>query len=671
MNFNMMTDVNESRFPDIAKYQEITSPDIIYELLGDVIVLSRYQQPEAFDELFERITDIAVCCWDIKTNPDSEESDVLQHTIIRFKVNMDDTETLGIPLNRFMMSMAFIRPVLQYLDRIDLNDFILHKFMSEKDREKIQDKIVETLMGMGHTIQEIQESMANMALTLKNITLVFGHANMQIFSAENLFLEPYMQSEVIREINNTEYPPDMQTSDIVAENKKRYKVLEEEMLKYQNPFFVDAKYASIVKAKQMEELYINFSQIPDGKNIVPVIMNGNGFKAGYHDLDVFYAGAIAAKVPDLMNDKYMGDAGYFSRNLMILTYGTISKTVYDCGSRNLIPITIDECADRMMNGRYYQRNKNDGILRIYHKGDKSLMGKRLWFRSPCTCNLNEDCCHVCYGTIALQVGELASGFIYTTQLMTSAVQHNILKAKHLLKADAEKIDFSDNFEEWFTLNSSTVYPKDEKKFDIYLKEDYHDTSSDSLTFYCGKDMEEVTISHYSDIAIPDDVLSKGKKVEIDDVTYIKISSFKVIESGGDLCNITPINVSATARYMNIMKFFTSNASKAESVEEAVVSLMHLLDGIIPIFSTHGEIIIGHLLRDPNNKVKRPNWLNEDEPYQILPLKTALGSAEAATTSLAFERAGNQLLSSIFDMRNEINRVGVRSFSDYQFGETIL
>jgi hypothetical protein len=70
-------------------------------------------------------------------------------------------------------------------------------------------------------------------------------------------------------------------------------------------------------------------------------------------------------------------------------------------------------------------------------------------------------------------------------------------------------------------------------------------------------------------------------------------------------------------------------------------------------------------------VKRPNWLNEDEPYQILPLKTALGSAEAATTSLAFERAGNQLLSSIFDMRNEINRVGVRSFSDYQFGETTL
>ena len=664
MNFNTLTDVNESRFPDIAQYQEITSPDIIYELLGDTIILNRFRKKEDYDELYERVVDVAVCCWDIHVRPDEEESDVLQHTPIKFKVDIDDIVTYAIPLNRFMLSMAFIRTILPYLDRVDLNEFILHNFMSQKDRERIQNKIVETLLGMGHTIQEVQETMADMALTLKELTLVFGHATMQIFSAENLFLDHYMASELVRDINNTEYPDTMQTAEIVEENKKRYKLLEKEMTKRGNPFFIDSKYASIVKPKQMEELYINFSQIPDGKDIVPVIMNGNGFKAGYHDLEVFYGGAIAAKVPDLMNDKWMGDAGYFNRNLMILTYGTISKTVYDCGSKNLIPITIDEVSDRMMNGRYYQRNKHDGILRIYRKGDKSLMGKKLWFRSPCTCNLNEDCCHVCYGTIATQVGELEGGFIYTTELMTSRVSQNILSAKHLLKTDAEKIDFSENFEKWFTLNSSTVYPKDEKKFDIYLREDYHETSSESITFYCGKDMEEVTISHYSDIVVPDDVIAKGKKVEIDDISYIKISSFKVIEAGGELCNITPINISIIAKYMAIMC-----ANLPYYITSPI--LMHLLDGIIPIFSTHGEIVIGHLLRAADSKVKRPNWLNEDEPYQILPLKTALGASESATTSLAFERAGNQLLSTIFDLRNEINRVGVRSFSDYQFGETTL
>ena len=671
MNFNTMTNVNESRFDDIRQYQEITSPDTIYELLGDVIILDRYRQKQFYDELYERVVDVAVCCWNIHVNPADENSDVLQHTPIRFKVNIDDVQTLAIPLNRFMMSMTFIRTILPYLDRVDLNDFILHKFMAEKDRVDIQNNIVKLLRGYGHTIPEVQEIMARLSLDLKELTLVFGQADMQIFSAENLFLDHYMESEIIRDINNTEYPPDMQTAEIVEENARRYKILEKEMTDRGNPFFIDSKYTKIVKPKQMEELYINFSQIPDGKDIMPIIMNGNGFKAGYHDLEVFYGGAVAAKVPDLMNDKWMGDAGYFGRNLMMLTYGTISQTVYDCGSRNLLPITIDETALRMMQGRYYQRTKHDGILRVFHKKDRHLLGKTLWFRSPCTCNLNEDCCHVCYGTVALQVGKLPGGFIYTTELMTSRVAQNILSAKHLLKTDAEKIDFSSNFEKWFTLNSSAVYPKDEKKFDIYIREDYDENMSEYLTFYCGKEMEEVTIQHYADIAITDSVLSKAKKVEIDDVLYYKITSHKVIEYSGELCNITPINVSIISQYMKIMKFFNTHASKMERVEDAVVVLMKLLDGLIPLFSVHGEIIISHLLRAVDNKVKRPNWLNVDEPYQILPLKTALGSSESAATALSFERAGSQLLSSIFDLRNEINRVGARSFSDYLFGEVNL
>ena len=263
--------------------------------------------------------------------------------------------------------------------------------------------------------------MARLAMDLKELLIVFSHADMQVFTAENLFLDHYRDSEVIREINNTEYPPDMQTSDIVDANAEKYKILEAEMLKRGNPFFKDNKYVPIIKAKQMEELYINFSQIPDGKNIVPVIMNGNGFRAGYHDMPVMYAGAIAARVPDIMNEEYMGSAGYFARNLWILTYGTLSKTVWDCGSVNPIEIEIDETMLDMMDGRYYQEEKNKGTYKIFDKNDTSMLGRKLWFRSPCTCNLNEDCCHVCYGTKALRVGDLEGGFIYTTELLTKDV----------------------------------------------------------------------------------------------------------------------------------------------------------------------------------------------------------------------------------------------------------
>ena len=665
MNYNIDTDVNESEFEDIRAYQEITDAKTIYELLGDIIILNRYKSD--FNYLYNRVVDVAALCWSNKDDRDNK----LQHTMIKFKVTVDDTVTHALMLNRFMISLAFIKPIIQYIEDVNIDDFILTDFLSEKMRVGIQDRLVNTLMSYGHSIRDIQVILARMSLDLKELLLVFDHADMQIFTAENLFLDHYRESPIIREINNTEYPPGMQTSEIVEENARRYKILEAEMLKRNHPFFIDNKYTKLIKPKQMEELFINFSQIPDGQDIIPVIMNGNGFKAGYHDMAVLYAGAIAARVPDMMNEEYMGSAGYFNRNLMILTYGTISKTVYDCGSVNPLPIKIDEVALDMMDGRFYHRNKGDGILRVFHKEDRDLLGQTLWFRSPCTCNLNEDCCHVCYGTKALKVGDLKGGFIYTTELMTSRVSQNILSAKHLLKTNAEKIDFSENFSKYFIMESSSVIPQDEKRFDIYIREDYGDDISEHLVVYIGKDLEPVTISHYANMYIPERIFDKAKDVIIDDVRYYKITSHKVIEMGGVLCNITPINIMMTQNYMNIMKLFDNEITKFDRIEDAVVALMHLLHGIIPIMSTHGEIILGHLLRDVNNRILRPNWLVENQEYQILRLKTALQNIEAPTTALAFEQTRHHLLHRIFDERNEINRVGRRSFSDYQFGEAQL
>lgn len=660
INYNIDTDVNESTYEDLKDLQEITSVDQIHHALGDVILLDRFVKN--YDYLYNKVVDVASLCWSNK----DENGKKLQFTFIKFKKSLEDNITYELPLNRFMMSLVFIRTVKDYLEYIDLNDFLLKDFMSKKSRVKIQDKIVETLSGYGRSIREIQVIMAKMSLDLKELLIIFSAADMQIFTAENLFLDHYRDSEIIRDINNTEYPPSMQTSDIVNANKEKYKILETEMLKRGNPFFVDNKYTPIIKAKQMEELYINFSQIPDGKNIVPVIMNGNGFRAGYHDLPVMYAGAIAARVPDIMNEEYMGSAGYFARNLWILTYGTLSRTVWDCGSVNPIEIEIDECMLDMMDGRYYQEKKNVGTYKIFDKKDTSLLGKKLWFRSPCTCNLNEDCCHVCYGTKALKVGDLEGGFIYTTELLTKDVGQKILSAKHLLKTNSEKIEFSDGYEKYFIMENSTLIPTDDKKFDIYFKEDYLDNISENLTIYIGKDLFPVVVSKYASIHIPDTITDAFKEVLINDETYYKISSHKVLEEGM-LCSIIPVNIMMTARYMNIMKLLENDITKFSTIEGAVNELTHLIHEIIPIYSVHAEIIIGHLVRSTENKLLRPNWTKPNPSYQIMRLKTALANHESVTVALAFEQTRHHLLHSIFDERNKINRVGPRSFEDFIFG----
>jgi hypothetical protein len=80
--------------------------------------------------------------------------------------------------------------------------------------------------------------MSRMSLELKELLLIFAQANMELFTAENLFLDHYRNSPIVREINNTTYPSTMQTADIVEQNKAKYKQLEQEMIKGNNPFFI-------------------------------------------------------------------------------------------------------------------------------------------------------------------------------------------------------------------------------------------------------------------------------------------------------------------------------------------------------------------------------------------------------------------------------------------------
>ena len=668
--FDWMVDPKYSLYDDLQQIAdtdgEITSADKIHELIGDPINIDRYKGN--FDFLFNRLVGIGELCWGLI---DPNTKDKLQRTPIKIRHDVDNNETTEmyvIPLNRLLMSLSFLRPLMPYIEDINIDDFLLRRYLSQKDRQNYLDMIVQLLKQRGVPITDIQQKVARMSLDWKMLLKDFAQADITIFTAENLFLEHYRDDETIREINNTEYPSDMQTADIVEENAKRYQVLKSIMIMRGNPFFLCDKYVGVLKGKQMEELYINFSQIPDGRNIVPVIMNGNGFRAGYNQRSVFYTGAIAARVPDIMNKDYMGIAGYFNRNLMMVAYGTISPTVWDCGSQNPIPIEIDDVMLDMMDGRYYYDEKNSGILHVLNKDDKSKLGRKLWFRSPCTCNLNEDCCHLCYGRRALKVGDLKGGFVYTTEQMTNPVQQNILSAKHLLKSNAEKIVFSANFDKWFVMDMSTIIPRDDKKFDIYIREDYTDNIAEQFTCYIGKDLEPVTISNYASINIPEAILDKCKEVTIDDVSYYKISSYKILEADGQFCMIIPINIMMTQRYMDIMHLFELDITKFEHVEDIVTRLAHMTHGLIPILSTHGEILIGHHLRSVDNKLLRPNWLVPDQKYQIMRLKTVLQNTESFTTALAFEQTKHHLLHTIFDERNKINRVGVRSFHDFMFGE---
>lgn len=656
---------NKSRFKELEQYPEIDNVELLRELIGEPVVISHYKT--IIKDMFDRYIDIGIRCWGI----DYKDGKCLHQ--IPIKVQQDDgAPVYEIQFNRLIISIAYLIPIIDYLDEIDIKDFLLFDVHSDKFCYTRQEYIVGILRSHGMILTDLQETMSDFIMLLKRIMEVFSHASMEILTAENLFIDHYMESDVIREINNTYYPSTMQTSEVIDENARKYKLLEAEMMKRNNPFFTNQRFTKILKPKQVEESMINFSVTPDGRKIIPVIQNGNGFYAGYKEPQVLYAGAVSARVPDLMNEDHMGEAGYFNRNLMILTYGTKSNTLFDCGSRNKLRVVMDEVELELRDGRYYSLEKDDERLYVLDKvKDKYLIGRTLWFRSPCTCNLNEDVCHVCYGNKALNVADLPGGFIYTTEVMTSRISQNILSAKHLLKANTVKIEFSPNFEQYFEYESSMIIPVDDKTFDIYIPEDYEENLSEKFTFYVkkGKNLEPVEISSYANIYIPDELMDACKEVDVDDVTYFKITSKKILDTTEKLCNLTPINIMMTQKYMDIRRLIEFELPKMDSMEEAVARLNHYTHNLIPVLAVHNEVVIGRHLRRPDNVLLRPNWKNPDEPYKIFRLRSALENIESVATAYSFEKPYDQTHKRIFDERNKINRVGPRSFSDFMYGQT--
>ena len=661
-NYNINTEVNESEFDDLRCIDEITDKEQLLEFIGVPVILNRHKHD--FETFMRRVVDIAGMCW---SNPDGE-GDVLEHTRIDFKADVDDAVTYSLPLNAFMFFLVFINPIINYVNDIELEDFIFEPPLIEKETKLLINKVRHVLQQFGHPMPEIYETTArNILLYMSELNRIFGQACIQIFTTENLFLDHYRESALIRDINNTHYPKNIQTAEIIEENSRRYGLLREEMIKRNNPLFIDDTYTKILKPKQVEELYIHLGLTPDGRNIVNIVMDGNGFNDGYKDPEAIYAAAIMARVPDLLNTEYMGVVGYFARNLWILTYGTISPKVTDCGSKNPIPIVIDEAALKMFDGRYYYTEKHGTRLRMLHSTDKHLLGKQLWFRSPCTCNLNNDVCHVCYGNAALRVKDFNGGFICTTQFMTGPINQNVLSAKHILKANTELIVFTQNLEEYFDIDSGQLTVKEDvKKFDIFIREDYMDDITEKFEMFIGKNMEPITITNYANINISKNAISKAKLVTIDDVNYYRVNSSKVDD---DLCTLTPINKMMTEKYLKMMHLLDNNIVKYDNVSDVVTELYHLMEGTIPLLSTHGEIIIACLLRNRDNVMKRPNWLNYDEPYQMVRVKTALSNTDSFTEAVASEQTNHHLRHAVFDKRNQINKIGARSFIDFLFGYT--
>ena len=120
------------------------------------------------------------------------------------------------------------------------------------------------------------------------------------------------------------------------------------------------------------------------------------------------------------------DAGYMGKKLMaLLQMMEIDEPGTDCGTKNLIPVTVTKYNSPFLANIYINEGGQEKLL----TEDKinSYIGKTIMMRSPMSCK-NPKICSKCAGSLFYKLGVEHAG-LFATQISHSALNLG-LKSKH-------------------------------------------------------------------------------------------------------------------------------------------------------------------------------------------------------------------------------------------------
>ena len=647
----------------------------------DVITISRYDTYEKFDELYYKVYYALCACMGYKE---------CESFPIRFKFYPSDDQVYSLSMPKFLLNLNAWRPLIElnsiqkyYRHTIEVmnESYIVGVMMSNNLRMGLEAKVKQTLDDYGITFERISELLKVVIERYQEASIEFALTDIHsVMTLESIFLNDYRNSAKIRELNNLKIDQSLQTVEVEELLKKKTNELLTEMSRTKNPIWYVSKAGNHIKQKQVQELYISFGQIPDVTgNVIPYTMQGNGFAGGYLDPTTYYIAATGARLSSIMNKEHMGEAGYLSRNLVLLSRTlTLSKTVFDCGTKHLLPITVkDSTFLHRLENKWYCEHEGEPLKLIHYEDCKHLIGKRIKIRSLLTCACGNEVCHVCYGRDSHLVMNMPGMAIFNTEVFSEPVSQNILSTKHLLFTAANKITFSESFNKYFRYNAGDVYMKDKEDWEDNMSianlkvrieegncipinnqdiQDYNTFGNHvESPFYVyntkTKEYDTIEIINYESMFI-DAPSMKNFKIVSDKRTgkekrYYEIP-FEVLsnELEGRLLSIDIKNNGLTDNLYMIMDLLGKNANKYDDYSVLAQDFFEtLINAGINLRIVQAEVILNRLIRDANDIYSRPNFREFKHPeYKILNINQALLNTKAPTIGFSYQELKRQLLS---------------------------
>lgn len=335
--------------------------------------------------------------------------------------------------------------------------------------------------------------------------------------------------------------------------------------------------------------------------------------------------------------------------------------------RSIHPITVElktkEHLKRFV-GRMYKQ-PHERTYKILTKDDNHLIGKRIMVKSPLTCSSKKGVCECCYGPINYHTNAGVGIGSYSGAILTEPLSQRILSTKHLLTTTSEKIEFSKDFNKFFSLsaneitlnmldadtNYSLLIIKDNIVTLDELNEGEYDsfiTAFNVLDNNTGEifDMFEHSMKEFY---ITPELKKLMKNPKGDPKTYE--ISFNDIDDDMRLFLIQIENKELTRPLYDIIGLLDTRERRRilgiETMNDLVQCMLDLLiESSIDVMNVHAEVVLRPLIRSIEDVLQRPDFTkyNALKDTQMLTVSGALEKHPSVLIGLSFQYLNRQLLS---------------------------
>lgn len=445
-----------------------------------------------------------------------------------------------------------------------------------------------------------------------------------------------------------------------------------------------------INPRQFKEASLNIGTKPNGMGTVyPYIIDKSFKTGGVNDPLSYFIESSTARAAQIMSKTNVGDSGNFARLLGLNNTDTILNLnrSYECMSRHFMKYEIKTSKHlSMIKNRYYRFNPL-GMEYLVDDKDTSLIGKTIYMRSPMTCASNsagKGICKKCYGdlyytNLNINVGKLAA------EILTSILTQILLSAKHLFETKIIKIQWNEEFSDFFDIDINSIKLSDGICDDAMLKK--YTLIIDPEDVILDDDEEEQSYSDDEDAININDTISYneyitkfiirtpvGEEIEFgsqdQDPLYISNELNKIIRKkasnangkvniplsalGDDILFFIKINNNEISKTMNDIIKLINNAQSIEgkTKDEVLQTLVDLvIEGGLNIDSVHLEVILSNQIVSAESIIKKPNWNDPYVQYRMLTLNQALTNNPSVVVSLLYKDLGRTLYNPLTFTKN--------------------